>query len=98
MKYMECLCKPVSSPEEIQSLFDSWCLTQDYIERLSLYEKDYLSDGHALEVKALKNIFHCEAHNELVKNTLMMIFESRVEAARPGVEIIKRLQEMEVEV
>lgn len=95
MKYMECLCKPISSAEEIQSLFDSWCLTQDYIEGLSLYEKEYLSDGHQLEVKALKNIFHCEAHNELVKNTLMMIFESRVEAAKAGVEIIHKLQNME---
>ena len=95
MKYMMCLCAPIKNSEEIQKLFDSWCLTQGYINRLADYKKEYFADGHTVDVKAFKNIFCCEAHNELVKNTFMMIFESRVEAARAGVENIRKLQNME---
>lgn len=95
MKYMRCLCEPIKNSEEIQKLFDSWCLTQGYIDRLAEYKTEYFADGHATDVKAMKNIFGCEAHNELVKNTFMMIFESRVEAARVGVENIRKLQNME---
>lgn len=98
MDYMKCLCSPIKHADEIQRLFDSWCLTQGYIDRLGKYKTEYFADGFAEEVKAFKNIFCCEAHNELVKNTFMMIFESRLEAARTGVEVISKLQNMEYEV
>ncbi|MBR4059464.1 MAG: CapA family protein [Lachnospiraceae bacterium] len=95
MKYMECLCAPLKDSKRIQSLFDSWCLTQNYINSLEQYKTEYFSDGYAEEVKGLKNVFWCEAHNELVKNTFQLIFESRIETARTGVEIIRKLQDME---
>ncbi len=95
MKYMECLCKPLKDSKRIQSLFDSWCLTQNYTNNLTQYKTEYFADDFAEEVKNLKNVFGCEAHNELVRNTLFMIFEGRVEAARAGVEEIRKLQEME---
>lgn len=95
MKYMKELCEPIKDSKKIQSLFDSWCLTQTYINSLEQYKAEYFADGYAEEVKGLKNVFGCEAHNELVKNTFQMIFESRVEAARKGVGLIRKLQEME---
>lgn len=95
-KYMDCLCRPIANEEVLRHLFDSWCLTQDYIERLSLYKKEYFADGCMKEVKTLKNILNCEAHNELVKNSLMMIFESRVEESKLRVVIIRKLQNMKI--
>lgn len=94
-KYFECLCRPISNEEEIRAYFDSWCTGQDYIHILERYRRAYFSDGYAVEVKALKNLFGCEAHNELVENTFMMIFESRVNEAKRNFEIIRKLQEME---
>ena len=38
MDYMKCLCSPIKHADEIQRLFDSWCLTQDYINRLVQYK------------------------------------------------------------
>ena len=38
----------------------------------------------------------CEAHAELVKNLLYMLYEERVEAARPGVKRIEMLQHMQI--
>lgn len=95
MKYMECLCEPLKDSKRIQSLFDSWCLTQTYINSLEQYKTEYFADGFAEEVKGLKNVFGCEAHNELVKNTFQMIFEARIDDARAGVEEIRKLQKME---
>lgn len=97
MEYMEHLCQPLQKEEELQNLFDSWCLTQGYVDTLSGYRAELLGDGHAEEIKRLKNVFGCEAHNELVKNTLLMIYESRVERARTGVELIEKLQNMKWE-
>lgn len=47
------------------------------------------------EVTALKNIFGCEAHNELVRKTYKMIYESRIACSKPGIELIQKLQNME---
>ena len=95
LKYMQCLCEPIGNEDKLQQLFDSWCLTQGYAVILTRYKEELFADGHAFEVKGLKNLFNCEAHNELMKNTFMMLFESRMEAARPGAEKIKKLQNME---
>lgn len=95
LEYMKYLCEPISSQRELQKLFDSWCLTQNYAERLAAYKKELFSDGNEEMVKTIKNIFGCEAHNELLKNTFMMLFESRVEQARHGLEWISKLQNME---
>lgn len=95
LKYMQCLCEPIGNEDKLQQLFDSWCLTQGYAIILTRYKEELFADGHAFEVKGLKNLFNCEAHNELMKNTFMMLFESRMEEARPGVERIKKLQNME---
>ncbi|MBR3761258.1 MAG: CapA family protein [Lachnospiraceae bacterium] len=95
LKYMQCLCEPLCDVKKLQQLFDSWCLTQGYAVLLTRYREELFEDGHAFEVRGLKNLFNCEAHNELMKNTFMMLFESRVEAARPGIEQIKSLQNME---
>ncbi len=96
-KYLELLSKPIKNRDEIDSLFDSWCLTQGYFSILAQYKDGMFSDGKTEEVKHLKNVFCCEAHNELVRNTLLMIYENRVEQARAGVERIKKLQRMEID-
>ena len=54
------------------------------------------ADGKTDEIKHLKNIFGCEAHNELIRNSMYMIYESRVEAARPRAAMIEKLQRMEL--
>ena len=96
MMYMKQLCKPIGNFRELQSLFDSWCLIGGYIERLAQFELEYIADGCAEEVKAMKNIFCCEAHNELVKNTFLMIFESRMGIAAGRTDYIRGLQNMKI--
>jgi len=93
--YIADISAPIADPAEIQAWFDSWCLTSTYLNNLTKFKPEMFADGMAEEIRSVKNLFGCEAHNELLRNTLFMIYESRIEAARPRVEIIKRLQNME---
>lgn len=96
MLYMEQLNKPIGDVQELQRLFDSWCLTSGYTAELAQFKAEYISDGCSEKVKVIKNILCCEAHSELVKNTLRMIFESRLGIAADRVEYIKSLQNMQI--
>ena len=59
------------------------------------YRPEMVAEG-AESVKALKNVFSCEAHNELVKNTLKLIFEGRCADYQGEVDYIKRLQNVKI--
>ena len=97
-RYMAYINAPIESEEMLAALFDSWCLVPTrfgYYETLSSFHMDMIADGYRDVTAKLKNILGCEAHNELIRNLLSMIFEERVEAARAGVPLIETLQRME---
>lgn len=95
-KYVKHLNAPLSDEDQLQDLFDSWCLTQAYFKNLSFYKDDLFQDGKVDEVKHLKNLFGCEAHNELLTNTTYMIYKQRVQMAQKNVDNVKKLQNMEI--
>ena len=97
--YMAYINKPIASEQEIRALFDSWCLVPSrfgYYRSLSSFDMALLNDEGFGKISELKNVFGCEAHNELVKNMLSMIYDRRVEAARDGVDMILSLQKMKL--
>ncbi len=96
MKYLACLCAPIGDPAEIQAWFDSWCLTSSYSYIIGNYKQEMFADGNADAIKAIKNIFGCEAHNELVRNTMFMIYEGHVESAKARLPLIEKLQNLEI--
>lgn len=96
MQYLKDISEPISDPLKIKALFDSWCLTQGYIGTFATYKSDMPYDTTSEEAKELRNIFTCEAHNELIKNTFQMMYEQRIESAKTGVEIIKKYQTVEI--
>ncbi|MBQ9784467.1 MAG: CapA family protein [Clostridia bacterium] len=97
--YMDYINAPIADDARLSALFDSWCLIPSrfgYYRSLSTFDMEWLADGNRRTVTDLKNVFGCEAHNELVKNMLAMIYDERVEAARDGVDVILKLQNMEL--
>jgi hypothetical protein len=44
----------------------------------------------------VKNVFSCEAHNELVTNTFKLMYEGRVQTAGKHLADIKALQNMQI--
>lgn len=92
MAYIEELNAPIGDSMKLREYFDSWCMI------MGLKYAGYLSFGLESEPPQqarLKNSFSCEAHNELIGNTVKIYFEDRVEAAKSKVAEIERLQNTE---
>lgn len=96
-RYMQVLCEPIGNEDALQELFDSWHYIGGYIHGFDWFEPHYIADGWSRQVKDMKNIFNCEAHNELVRNTFNMVFEGRMEKAKGKVEFIQKLQNMQID-
>lgn len=98
-RYMDYINAPIESEEALARLFDSWCMVPTrfgYYEELSSFAMEMINDGFRASTPKMKNIFTCEAHNELLTNLMQMIFEERIEISRPGVALIEALQRMEL--
>lgn len=74
MHYLEELTEPISSPEKLQYYFNIWCSIEGvmYAQNLN-YSKEMESNNTSL-CRHLKNALSCEAHNELIKNTLNLCY------------------------
>ncbi len=98
-RYISYINAPIASENELKRLFDSWCMVPTrfgYYEELASFSMDMIADGQRARTPKMKNIFACEAHNELLTNLMQLIFEERVEEARQGVALIETLQRMEL--
>ena len=58
--------------------------------------KDTMIESGASEVSAIKNIFSCEAHNELITNSLKIIYEGKLKEAEEKICKIEMLQNMQI--
>ena len=100
MRYMDCLNAPLGKPEEVQAWFDAFCTTQaHYTNSLQNYTSEFFGDGEHRtqgEFLSVKNVFNCEAHNEVVRRVLHLIYENKLEQNKERVPLIKKLQNMEV--
>lgn len=96
MAYMDTLIAPISDRKKLQALFDSWCTFEGvgYAGSL-LYTPDVLHGG-AEGAKRMKNIFSCEAHNELVRNLMLICYEDRFDEAEKGADYVRSLQKIEL--
>lgn len=97
LQYMEKLNAVISNEEQLKKYFDSWCIIRGKNAYLSGVEYTPETMENSPEsMRLLKNIFCCEAHNELIKNTLKILFEQRCEEAQNLISEIQSFQKMEV--
>ncbi|MBR7133630.1 MAG: CapA family protein [Clostridia bacterium] len=79
MKYLNDISVPISDAEQIKHLFNIWCTTRGITYSAMLkYSHDMEKNGASLCCH-MKNDFSCEAHNELVRNTLDMCYFDTIE-------------------
>ena len=91
MKYINELCAPIGDDDKLQEYFDAWCTMTGIGEYSnSLVFKDEMVSGASCT--GLKNLLSCEAHNELMINSMKILFEKRYEEAKKYVPYIKKLQ------
>ena len=111
LAYVDYISRPIVDEKKIRDLFDSWCMIsgigvvdQPYhvchvsdfkTEHMENFEVDKVKNDRTYHFIRIKNMFGCEAHNELLRNTFDMVYEGRCEAAMKGVEEICKLQRLE---
>lgn len=82
-RYLDALCRPIADRNELLRLFKIWCTMAgvDYSHMVE-FHPEMLENG-AEAVKHLRNIFCCEAHNELITTLTEMCYHNEVGAYRP---------------
>ena len=93
-RYISRISRDIKDPVIMRDLFDSWCLTQGYIDTLTDYTVGMLYTADPFTARSMRNNFSCEAHNELLTNSFKMMYEERVQRAIPGKETIAKLQDL----
>jgi hypothetical protein len=88
--YMEKLCAPLDDEDEIQRLFEGWCMMLGIIyARHANYSEEMMHDQ--IKVKNMKNAFTCEAHNELITAFMHLCYDLRTDDVAEYTQRIKEL-------
>jgi hypothetical protein len=96
--YLEHLNDLVIDDGEVSSYFEAWCAKHGgtYLtwlrDRLASWPIDLDDKGAVKEFLPVRNVFTCEAHNDLMKQYLRLMEEGRVAAALEGWPAVERLQ------
>ena len=103
--YIDHLRAPIADEKKIRRLFDSWCMIAgigvvdqlSYMKTVSAFNSDMLEDyrqNHTRDMTRIKNVFCCEAHCELIKNSLDLVYNDKEEEAARGIPYICDLQQL----
>lgn len=97
-KYMEFIKEPISDMQKIRDLFDGWCIAVDYVVKRVSGDFGSIFEKTQSELAAFRNLFNCEAHNEVITNTFAMLYEGgRLENAKKTAEKYTAWRNLEIE-
>ena len=92
--YLDTLCAPLDNKEELQKLFDIWCAGSGFLN--SFFERKRPQDLQKREDVAanlgLRNFFTCQSHNDLVRNSLLLMEQYKLLPAEKDFPLIQTLQ------
>ncbi|MBR2466649.1 MAG: CapA family protein [Clostridia bacterium] len=103
--YLDHIKAPIQDEKKIRELFDSWCMIAgigcngqlSYMKTVSNFTSasldEYTKTG-SRNMTLLKNVFSCEAHNELITNSLDIVYNRKIDKALSGVDYICKLQQL----
>ena len=83
-KYLDKISAPIADRLELQKIHEAWAAKSYYTHFLHEYpykEEDFKAPAPNPKLMPLRNIFTCEAHNEVVRTYLRLVEEGRVEEA-----------------
>ena len=97
IKYIEFISKDYNDEAKMREYFDSWTHISGFPAYLNVvtYSKDML-DCNQEKIKEIKNIFSCEAHNELIEACTKIIYDNALESSKKYVDRLRKLMNMEI--
>ena len=83
--YLAHITAPIADEKKIRSLFDTWCMMaglgingqlayMNTVDNFRLEMIDDFKENGTRPMTCIKNVFSCEAHNELITNTFNLIY------------------------
>ena len=90
-EYMEVISRPITDRQFIKDYFDAWCVDRDFLKNVKYNEETLSSRSQAASTK---NLFGCEAHNEVISTQARLVFEGRFEEVKDRIPAIHTLQNM----
>ena len=92
-KYIDRLSAVIADNKALSAYFDAWCARYgyDYAKYHMRFSEEMLKDNSQMSAGP-RNLYTCEAHNELLKNFLILCYENRVEEAKVLLKEIEELQ------
>ena len=95
LRYIEYISKDYDNERLMLDYFDAWTRISGIFGYLNCaaFTKDML-DCDQNKIRELKNLFSCEAHNELIEKSTKVIYDNRIEEVKKYEEKIRTLQKM----
>ena len=100
LEYLMEISQPLKDEQLLQKFFKGWCIISGipHAERV-VFKKEFLNEsefptGHPL--LAIRNMYTCEAHNELLTVFLKMLADGKLDIGKSMVDEIRQLQNMPV--
>ena len=100
LSYLAEISKPLKDEELLKKFFMGWCIISGipHANRV-MFKPEYVDEpefptGHPL--LAIRNMYTCEAHNELMTVFFKMLADGKLDIGRSMVDEIKRLQKMPI--
>ena len=99
LTYLAAISEPIQDEIEHEKLFYGWCMIggPGYAKALR-YSDDYLVNPENEQLLAARNLFTCEAHNELLTVYLRMMVEGTLTLGAEYEQKVRQLQIMPVNV
>lgn len=96
-QYLDTLNRPISNTDKLEALFDSWCSVfgaKGYLPTLFNLEKpeNWTPCAKDQNWLGVRNIFCCESHNDLLRNTMTLMEQCRISEAEEQFAEISALQ------
>ena len=98
-EYLDGLCAPIADEKQLQTIFDVWSSRSGYFGSLFNRQKPESFDereGVASQLP-LRNLMTCQAHNDVLKNALLLMERYELTKSRelPELQIINKAQNPE---
>lgn len=95
-KYLAYLSEVIKDDEKLEKFFDAWSVKYGYEYSAHMHFDDTQLKDSSQKAAGPRNLFTCEAHNELMKTFLNICYENRVEEAKELLEELEILQSLKL--
>ncbi len=84
LDYIDKISEPIKDREKLVHMFKGWCMSRgfDYAKGNAFLDEYFEADKQPAPVAKIQNLYDCEAHNELIRTTMTILYEGEFAKAK----------------